>query len=72
MKLRTDVTAALVGALYLLDRLGRRSGVTRAEAEARLRRDELVANPMWQSTRATTIDAKTVAGLPPVADRSAW
>ena len=57
MKLRTDVTAALVGALYLLDRLGRRSGVTRAEAEARLPGDELVANPMWQSTRATTIDA---------------
>lgn len=57
VKIRTREAAALVGSLYLLIRLGRRSGATRDEAKARLTGDELVANPMWQSTRAITIDA---------------
>ena len=41
----------------LLRRLGRRSGVTAAEAAEPLAGDEVVAEPMWQSTRAITIAA---------------
>jgi hypothetical protein len=50
-------SAALVGAIYGLRRLGRRSGVSPREAWKPLPGDELVADPMWQSTRAITIDA---------------
>jgi hypothetical protein len=46
-----------VAALYALRRLGRRSGVTAAEAAEALAGDEIVANPLWQSTRAITIAA---------------
>jgi hypothetical protein len=56
MKIRADVTAAIVGVVYLLRRLGRRSGVTCAEAAETLRGDEIVPNPTWQSTRAITIE----------------
>jgi hypothetical protein len=48
---------AAMTALYALRRLGRRSGVTAAEATEPLPGDEIVADPMWQSTRAITIAA---------------
>jgi hypothetical protein len=57
MKLRAGVAAAAVGILYLLRHIGRRSGATRAEAAQTLPGDEIVAAPMWQSTRAITIAA---------------
>lgn len=46
-----------MSALYGLHRLGRRSGVTAAEAADALAGDEIVAEPMWQSTRGITISA---------------
>ncbi len=49
--------AALVGAAYLVHRIGRRSGVTSEELNAHLPGDDLVKEPMWGSTRAITIDA---------------
>jgi hypothetical protein len=51
----SSVTA--VAALYILRRLGRRSGVTADEAADALPGDEIVADAMWQSTRAITIAA---------------
>ena len=48
---------AAVAAVYLLHRLGRGSGLAPGEAAGALPGDELVTNPMWQSTRAITIDA---------------
>jgi len=58
-RLRTVAAPSLatVAALYALRRLGRRSGVTAAEVTEPLPGDEIVALPMWQSTRAITIDA---------------
>jgi hypothetical protein len=49
--------AGSLGAAYLLHRVGRRSGATDAEVVADLPGDELVSRPMWESTRAITIDA---------------
>jgi hypothetical protein len=49
--------AATTTALYLLHRLGRRSGLAAGEAAEALPGDEIIADPMWQSTRAITIDA---------------
>jgi hypothetical protein len=49
--------AAAAAALYGLRRLGRRSGVSPMEAWKALPGDEIVPNPMWQSTRAITIAA---------------
>jgi hypothetical protein len=46
-----------ITALYALRRLGRRSGVTATEVREALPGDEIVAEPMWQSTRAITIAA---------------
>jgi hypothetical protein len=46
-----------VAALYFLRRLGRGSGLAAGEPAEALPGDEIVANPMWQSTRAITIDA---------------
>lgn len=57
VKPRADVAAAAAAAGYLLHRAGRRSGATREEAAAGLPGDEQVRDPMWQSTRAITIDA---------------
>src|SRR5512133_578766 len=51
------MSVAAVSALYVLRRLGRRSGVTSGEAAEALPGDEIVPNPMWQSTRAVTIAA---------------
>jgi hypothetical protein len=48
--------ALLVGAIGL-HRVGRRSGVTELETHAALAGDDLVPDPMWQSTRGITIDA---------------
>jgi len=48
---------AVTAALHGLRRLGRRSGVTTAEAAEGLPGDEIVACAMWQSTRAITIEA---------------
>jgi hypothetical protein len=58
-RLRTVVvpSAAAAAALYGLRRLGRRSGVSPREAGKALPGDEIVPNPMWQSTRAITIAA---------------
>jgi hypothetical protein len=55
---RAAIAAASAGVvLYGLRRLGRRSGVTTDEAREVLPGDEIVADPMWQSTRAITIAA---------------
>jgi hypothetical protein len=51
----SSVTA--LAALTVLRRLGRRSGVIGGEAAEALPGDEIVAQPMWQSTRAITIAA---------------
>jgi hypothetical protein len=50
-------SAAAAAALYGLHRLGRHSGVCPRERWKALPGDEIVPNPMWQSTRAITIDA---------------
>jgi hypothetical protein len=55
--IRNKSSVAAVVGLYWLRRLGRRSGATAAEAAEVLPGDEIVANPMWQSTRAITIAA---------------
>jgi hypothetical protein len=57
MKVRAYVVAAAVTAAYLLHRIGHRSGATEEEIRSRLPGDDLVADPMWQSTRAMTIEA---------------
>ncbi len=57
LKPRAHVSAAVVAAGYLLHRVGRRSGATSEEVASKLPGDELVHEPMWQSTRAITIDA---------------
>jgi hypothetical protein len=49
--------AAASGVGYLLHRVGRRSGVTDAEAAAALPGDDIVPQPLWQSTRGITIGA---------------
>lgn len=50
-------TAVALAGLYALRRLGRGSGLAPGEATGALPGDELVTDPRWQSTRATTIDA---------------
>ena len=57
MRIRAAFAAALIGAAYILHRVGRRSGATSEEVNDDLPGDELVADPMWSSTRAITIDA---------------
>jgi hypothetical protein len=64
MKVRADAIAAIVGGAYVLHRIGRRSGATAAEVKSGLAGDELVPNPMWQSTRAITIDAPPIRVWP--------
>ena len=58
MRIRVPLAgiALLVGAIGL-HRVGRRSGVTELETHAALAGDDLVPDPMWQSTRGITIDA---------------
>jgi hypothetical protein len=50
-------TVAALAALYTLRRLGRGSGLACGERAESLPGDEIVSDPMWQSTRAITIDA---------------
>ena len=50
-------TVAFAGIGYVLHRVGRRSGVTDAEAAALLPGDDIVPRPLWQSTRGITIAA---------------
>jgi hypothetical protein len=46
-----------LASLYALHRLGRASGLASGEETAALPGDEIVPDPLWQSTRAITIDA---------------
>jgi hypothetical protein len=58
---------ALAGALaagYLVHRIGRRSGASLQEARALLPGDRVVLDPLWESTRAVTIDAPPSAVWP--------
>jgi hypothetical protein len=58
LKPRADVMfAGALAAAYFLHRIGRRSGATFQEVSGELAGDELVAWPMWGSTRGITIDA---------------
>ena len=57
MRTAAIASAALVAAACGVRRVSRRSGVTASEAGAPLPGDEIVENPMWESTRAITIDA---------------
>jgi hypothetical protein len=50
-------TGAAVTTLYLLRRLGRGSGLSPGEPADALPGDAIVTDPMWQSTRAITIEA---------------
>ena len=55
---RLAIAAAVIGlAALAVHRLGRRSGTTGEEVRARLPGDELVPHPLWDSTRAMTIEA---------------
>lgn len=56
MKRALLVGVAVVGCLALR-RIGRRSGATGPEVRAPLPGDHLVSQPLWQSTRAITIEA---------------
>jgi hypothetical protein len=57
MKHLARSTAVALTGFYLLRRVGRGSGLDAGEAAAALPGDEIVTNPMWQSTRAITIEA---------------
>ena len=55
---------AAAGAAGIVEEWGRRSRATRAEKRKPLPGDELVADPMWQATRAITIRAPREAVWP--------
>jgi hypothetical protein len=55
---------AVAGVSAAVHRLARRSGVTAEEARRPLPGDDLVAHPLWVSTRGTTIDAPPSAVWP--------
>ncbi len=60
MKIRASrvvASAAAIAAVCAVRRVGHRSGATSGELRAVLPGDEIVKSPMWESTRATTIDA---------------
>jgi hypothetical protein len=57
MKAGAVVVATLAAGAYVLHQIGRRSGVTTEELRSSLPGDDIVRLPMWQSTRAITIDA---------------
>jgi hypothetical protein len=65
---RTETAALFAGGAGLaalgVRRLSRRSGATNDEVRGRLPGDELVTEPLWQSTRAITIDAAPAAVWP--------
>jgi hypothetical protein len=54
---RVVAPAAVIAATCALRRLGRRSGASAPEVDGVLPGDELVHSPLWQSTRAITVDA---------------
>ena len=56
--------AAGATAAVVVRRLGRRSGATAEELSVRLPGDDLVSQPMWDSTRAITISADAAAVWP--------
>ena len=53
----TTALAAVAAGVWAVERYGRRSGATREEAGRALPGDGIVSRPLWQSTRAVTIDA---------------
>jgi hypothetical protein len=55
--------AFVVGTIWLR-RVGHRSGVTDIEARAALAGDDIVPDPMWQTTCGITIDAAPEAIWP--------
>jgi hypothetical protein len=62
---RPLITLVSVGTAGLaLRRLGRRSGATDEELGARLPGDELVPDPLWDSTRAVTVSAPPASVWP--------
>jgi hypothetical protein len=56
VKLALFLVAAAAGCLALR-RVGRRSGATGLEVQLPLPGDEIVAHPLWESTRAITVEA---------------
>jgi hypothetical protein len=62
--LRVPALAGALAAGYLVHRLGRRSGVSCEEARGRLPGDTVVPSPLWESTRAITIDTPPSAVWP--------
>jgi hypothetical protein len=60
--MKFTLTAASLAGLYAPHRLGRSSGLALREAADNLPGDDIVANPMWQSTRAITIDVISTCG----------
>jgi len=61
---RTALIGVVAAALYVAHRIGRRSGATNEEVNAFVAGDDVVADPMWESTRAITIDATPDAVWP--------
>ncbi len=51
------VLGAVGASAWVIHRVGRRSGVSNEEAVRSLPGDHIVADPLWGSTRATTVDA---------------
>lgn len=81
MTRRARAGLVLAGAslgLAAVRRVGHRSGVTNDEVRAELPGDDVVAEPLWQSTRAITIAAPPHAVWPWIvqmgypADRAGW
>ncbi|HMK92079.1 MAG TPA: SRPBCC family protein [Thermoleophilia bacterium] len=58
------ILAAAGAAGWTVHRLARRSGVTAGETRLSLPGDEIVARPLWESTRGITIDAPPAAVWP--------
>jgi hypothetical protein len=62
---RGQGVALALASLYAPHRLGRASGLAPGEKTAPLPGDEIVPDPLWQSTRAITIDAPPEELWPP-------
>ena len=61
---RAAFVGVIAAGLYVVHRVGRRSGATSEEVHAFLAGDDVIADPMWESTRAITIDASPAAVWP--------
>ncbi len=57
LKRGVPIAGGMLVAGYVVHRIGRRSGATRSETRLGLPGDRLVPQPMWQSTRAITVEA---------------